>query len=60
VNKKNFPSSVDRVLGLCLLHLAMHRVMPAEPAKFLQLHPGSRLFLVLGSRIVPVLAIGTL
>ena len=41
-------------------HLAMDGVVPAGPAKLLEFQPGRRLFLVFGSRVIPVLAVGTL
>jgi hypothetical protein len=38
----------------------MDGVVPAMPAKFLELQARSRLFLVLGGRVIPVLAVRTL
>jgi hypothetical protein len=47
-------------IGSPLLHFAVYGVVPAKSAKLLQLQPGGRLFLVLGSRVIPVLAVRTL
>jgi len=42
---------------LQLLHFLVPRVLPARVAKFLGLHPVRMLLPVLGSRVVPVLAL---